>query len=79
MSSTNKENDLGVVIDDKLSFKDHVAQQSTKATKIVELIRRSFDYQSEEIFVLLYKSLVRPILEYGHCICSLQRKDCVLK
>ena len=53
-----------------LSFKDHIAQQTAKANKIVGLIviRRSFDHLSEKMFVILYKSLVRPILEYGHSI-----------
>ena len=68
LKETEKEKDLGVVIDNKLSFKDHVAQQTTKANRIVGLIRRSFDFLSEKMFVILYKSLVRPILEYGHCI-----------
>ena len=34
---------------------------------MVGLIRRSFDFLTETTFVQLYKSLVRPLLEYGHC------------
>ena len=29
------------------------------------LIKRSFTYMDESMFILLYKSLIRPILEYG--------------
>ena len=32
------------------------------------IIRRSFDFLDENLFLQLYKSLVRPILEYGHSV-----------
>ena len=60
------EKDLGVYIDNKLNFKEHVNRSTSKANKIMGVIRRTFDYLSEEIFVQLFKSLVRPILEYGN-------------
>ena len=68
LKTIEKEKDLGVIIDNKLSFKEQVAHSTAKANKIVGLIRRSFDYMSEKMFTLLFKSLVRPILEYGHSI-----------
>ena len=46
------------------------------ANKILEMIKRTFTYKSEEIILQLYKSLVRPRLEY--CIqawCHHSRKD----
>ena len=60
------EKDLGVLIDNKLGFSEHVAHITKKANRIVGIIRRTFDYLTEDLFVQLYKSLVRPILEYGH-------------
>ena len=68
LKESNKEKDLGVIIDDKLTFKDHVFQTTAKANKIVGLIRRTFSFLSDKTFVLLFKSLVRPLLEYGHSI-----------
>ena len=68
LKETEVEKDLGVYIDNELSFKNHVAQITAKANRIVGIIRRSFDNLSEELFVQLYKSLVRPILEYGHSV-----------
>ena len=62
------EKDLGVLIDDKLCFKDQVAQSTAKANRMVGLIRRSFDFLNEITLIQLYKSLVRPLLEYGHCV-----------
>ena len=60
------EKDLGVLIDNKLGFSEHVAHITKKANRIVGIIRRTFDYLTEDLFVQLFKSLVRPILEYGH-------------
>ena len=54
-----------VVMDNRLAFKDHIAQATSKADCIVGIIRKSFDYLMKKNFVQLYRSLVRPILEYG--------------
>ena len=62
------EKDLGVYVDNKLSFKHHVSQATAKANKVLGIIRRSFDHLSRETFIQLYKALVRPILEYGHSV-----------
>eukprot|EP00745_Piridium_sociabile_P038620 TRINITY_DN7074_c0_g1_i4.p1 TRINITY_DN7074_c0_g1~~TRINITY_DN7074_c0_g1_i4.p1 ORF type:complete len:223 (+),score=50.00 TRINITY_DN7074_c0_g1_i4:280-948(+) len=63
-----QEKDLGVIVDNKLGFKEHVAKSTAKANKVVGIIRRTFDFLSNDLFVQLYKSLVRPILEYGHSV-----------
>ena len=62
------EKDLGVFIDNQLSFKSHIANAAAKANKVVGIIRRSFNNLTEDLFVQLFKSLVRPILEYGHSV-----------
>ena len=62
------EKDLGVHMDNQLSFKSHVAFATAKANRVVGVIRRSFDNLTEELFLTLFKSLVRPILEYGHSV-----------
>ena len=68
LKETEQEKDLGVVVDNKLSFSNHIAQATAKANRMIGLIRRSFDYLNERMLVLLYKSMVRPLLEYGNCI-----------
>ena len=67
LNVSSAEKDLGIVIDSKLTFKNHVLQSCAKANKILGIIRRSFDHLTNKMFVQLYKSLVRPHLEYGHC------------
>ena len=75
LKETQEEKDLGVTIDKALSFKQHVAEATLKASRVVGNIRRSFDYLSLETFSLLFKSLVRPILEYGHCVWKPDEKN----
>ena len=62
------EKNLGVHVDNKLCFKEHVAKNTAKANEILCIIRRTFDYLSNEVYVQLFKILVRPILEYGHSV-----------
>ena len=58
------EKDLGSLIDNRLSFSYHITDVMSKSNRILGLIKRSFRYIGKEIFVQLYKSLIRPILEY---------------
>jgi hypothetical protein len=58
------EKDLGVEIDSKLSFDEHITNKAKKANMMAGWIRRSFQYMTKDIFNLLYKALVRHHLEY---------------
>ena len=55
LAETNVQEGLGVVTDRNLNFKDHVAQSTAKANRIMGIIRRSFDYLSDYTFIQLYK------------------------
>ena len=68
LSYVHEETDLGITIDDKLKFSQHIEGKVNKANKIMGLIRRNFKYLVPEIFTKLYKALVRPHLEYGAVI-----------
>jgi hypothetical protein len=65
---TNKEKDLGVWIDDKLNFKEHAQVAAKKANRIVGLIRRSMSSLDTNTFPLLFRSLVRPLIEYANTV-----------
>ena len=62
------ERDLGVIIDNELKFHKHHNTQVNKANSILGLIRRSFDYLDKGSFLSLYKTLVRPHLEYCNAV-----------
>ena len=57
--------DLGVLIDDKLHFSDHVYDKVHKSYYMLGLIKRNFEHLDSQTFVQLYKSLVRSNLEYA--------------
>jgi len=60
------ERDLGVMVDNELKFGQQVDAVVLKANRQLGLIKRSFTYLDEKTLVLLYTSLVRPILEYAN-------------
>jgi len=64
LQSVVREKDLGVVVDNELKFSDHVRSVVAKANSRLGMIKRNFINLSPEVFIPLYKSLVRPILEY---------------
>ena len=68
LQNVNEEKDLGIIIDNQLKFHSHVSSISSKARKLLALIRQSFIYSDKETFPYLYKSIIRPTLEYGNLI-----------
>ena len=65
LDQIDSEKDLGITVDNKLKFEDHVNNIVNKANKMMGLVRRSFDYLDKPMFTKLFKSLVRPHLEYA--------------
>ena len=58
---------LGVTLDSKLTFKQHIDKTITKSGKIISFLnRQSRLNQANKIF--LYKSIFQPILLYGSAI-----------
>ena len=62
---TESEKDIGVTIDEKLSFDKHISEKVNKANSIMGLIR-TMEYMDNNSFKLLYTALVRPHLEYAN-------------
>ena len=65
LESTATEKDLGVTLDQDLSFTPHTNIIIAKAAQRIGMIRRSFRYLDTEAFLALYKSKVRSVLEYA--------------
>ena len=63
-----------ITIDDKLKFQIHINNQTKKANQRLGMINRSFTYMDKNMFTTLYKSIVRPHLEYGSNIWSVMYK-----
>ena len=62
--------DLGVLLSDDCSFNDHINNITEKARDMVAWILRTFNTRQPEHMLLLYKTLVRPILEYCSVLWS---------
>ena len=56
--------DLGIIFQENLKFDVHISKIVASANSKVGIIRRAFHVLLKENFMLLYKSFVRPILEY---------------
>ena len=70
LEKAEKEKDLGVIIDQNLTFRDHINSKVNTANRNLGIIFRTFTYIDQEIFLNLYKSLVRPHLEYATPVWS---------
>lgn len=68
LEEVSEERDLGVIMDSQLKFHSHVASAVLKANRVLATIRRTFLYRDKDNIRRLYKSLVRPILEYANGI-----------
>ena len=62
-SVTKTEKDLGVLIDDALSFKDHIKKSISKANQTLGIVKRTFNYIDVDLFKNLYVTFIRPHLD----------------
>ena len=77
LDTVSAERDLGITIDCDLSFEKHLLEKINKANSRVGIIRRSFSFLDADMFLQLYKALVRPHLEYANQVWSPQSKKYV--
>ena len=68
MAQINDMKDIGVIMDSDLKFEKHINSKIDTANKILGIIRRSFMYLSAEIFIPLYKAMVRSHFDYAMVI-----------
>ena len=72
--------DLGVLLDAKLEFSQHVTMTINKARGVLAFIKRwAKEFKDPLITKQLYTSLVRPILEFGSVIWDPSSNICSAK
>ena len=64
LKKSKKERDLGVIIDSSGKCSEQCILAVRKANSILGMIKRNIYFKSKDVIVKLYKSLVRPRLEF---------------
>ena len=64
LSTTVKEKNLGLTISADIKVSEQCAIAAAKGHQILGLIRRNIVYKEKELIIPLYKTIVRPHLEY---------------
>ena len=64
LKSVTEEKDLGIIIQDDLQSSKQCLAKCQSANKILGMIYRSIECKNRSVVLKLYKSLVRPVLEY---------------
>ena len=59
---------LGVCVDQKLNFNTDITEKIGKATKGIEVIKKIFKCLPGNDLLTIYKSLVKPHLNYGDIV-----------
>ncbi len=68
--TTQSMRDLGVTVDSKLTFSDHITSMVSRASSRAIIIRRSFRHKDLQFQLQLYKTFIRPMLEFASSVWS---------
>ena len=61
-------NNLGVIIDKELKYHAHTLQTVSKVNRLLGIISKTFSGLDTNIFSYLYKTIIRPVIEYGNIV-----------
>lgn len=59
-----KTESLGIIIDEKLSWDEHIAHVSKKTSQAIGGLRRIRDYVPQQTAIIIFNSLIKPLFEY---------------
>ena len=68
VAHTTCQKHLGMHLDEKLNFNHHVKEKTVKANKSIRLIRKLAHVLPRHSLLTIYKSFIRPHLDYGDII-----------
>ena len=70
VSQTESQKHLGLILDNKLNFNEHLKGVLDKISKTMGLIRKFQPILPRFSLLTIYKTFVRPHLDYGDMICD---------
>lgn len=76
ITQTSDHRDLGVIISQDLKFRKHTKVITSEALKTIGMVRRSFGMVTSRQFLKIYKTYIRPKLDYANSItCPFTEQD----
>ena len=70
LETCEEEKDLGITFDSNLNFDKHISNVTKKSNQMLGLIKRTFTYMDKDMFLKLYKALVRS--HFGVWKCNME-------
>ena len=67
-SQASSQKHLGLTLDNRLTFDEHLANESNKISKIIGLLRKLPNILPRPALLTIYKCFIRPHLDYGDII-----------
>ena len=68
VAQTSSQKHLGIHLDKKLNFEEHLSKVETKVNKSVGIILKLQNVLPRSALLTVYKSFIRPLLDYGDII-----------
>ena len=68
VAQTNSQKHLGMHLDRKLNFEEHLTKVESKVNKTIGIIRKLQNVLPRSALITIYKSFIRPHLDYGDII-----------
>ena len=68
LTPANLHKHLGMILDRKLNFNNHLSDKISKANKGICIIRRLYKFLPRASLIIIYKAFVRPHSDYGDII-----------
>ena len=67
-AQTNSQKHLGMQLDKKLNFEEHLSRAESKVNKTVGIIRKLQNVLPRSALITIYKSVITPHLDHGDII-----------
>ena len=70
LGTSQCEKDIGVYIDSKLKFDEHINHAINKCNRLMAITKKTFECMDKPMFKYIFKGLIRPQLEYAAPVWS---------
>ena len=68
VAQTNSQKHLGMQLDKKLNFEEHLKKVESKVNKTIDIVRKLQNVLPRSVLLTMCKSFIRPHLDYGDII-----------